>query len=95
MSDLNIFIGRLKKIGINLELIGNYPWVYLNKINGKNVKETFQSDYGFVLCYQSIVVVDPNNGINSNVNFSDLTEIFNTIRKYMKLRQKKLQRILK
>jgi len=43
------------------------------------------SDYGFVL------------GISTtkNVNFSDTKDIFSLIRKYIKLRENKLNRILK
>lgn len=32
---LKVFIERLKKIGINIELVGNYPWIYLHRINKK------------------------------------------------------------
>ena len=29
---LTTFVERLKMIGIEIELAGNYPWIYLNKI---------------------------------------------------------------
>ena len=41
---LSIFINRLKKLGIVIELFGNYPWIYLGKINGKNVTEKFEAE---------------------------------------------------
>jgi hypothetical protein len=34
MNEVQIFINRLKKIGIELELMGNVPWIYLSKVNG-------------------------------------------------------------
>ena len=34
MNEINIFVERLKKIGIQIELVGNVPWIYLNKVNG-------------------------------------------------------------
>ena len=39
MNEIEVFIIRLKKININLELIGNTPWIYLDKVNGNKVKE--------------------------------------------------------
>lgn len=50
-TNLCRMMDRLKKIGVDLELAGNYPWVYITKINGKYVKENFQSDHRFVLCF--------------------------------------------
>jgi len=31
---LNRLVPRLKKIGITIEMAGNYPWIYLEKVNG-------------------------------------------------------------
>ena len=72
---LDIFIRRMNKLNINLELVGNYPWVYINKINGKPVSEKFQSEYGFTICYLPI-----KN--DQQIKFTDLSEIFKLIRKY-------------
>ena len=41
------FVERLKAIGINVELHGNYPWVYLAKVNDILVTERFQANHGF------------------------------------------------
>ena len=74
MNKLNIFIERMKKVGVDLELAGNFPWVYITKINGKPVKEKFQSDHGFVLGFSS----------DTNFRFSyGTTETFKLIRKYV------------
>ena len=72
---LDIFIRRMNKLNINLELVSNYPWVYINKINGKHVSEKFQSEYGFTICYLPI-----KN--DQQIKFTDLSEIFKLIRKY-------------
>jgi hypothetical protein len=41
------FVERLKKIGIEVKLVGNYPWVYINEICGVRVKEKFEGNHGF------------------------------------------------
>ena len=35
---VNRLVPRLRKIGINVELFGNYPWIYLDKVNCNKVK---------------------------------------------------------
>lgn len=32
---------RMEKMEIKLEGIGNFPWIYLEKVNGNKVKEIF------------------------------------------------------
>lgn len=73
MSNLDIFIKRLLKIGVIITLSGNYPWIYIDEINGKKVKEKYASDWGFVLGY-----------LNKEFTFENLREIFKLIRKYKK-----------
>lgn len=70
--DLNTFTKRLSKIGIKVEMFGNYPWVYFDTINGKRVTEKFESEHKFTLCYR----------VKGGVVFTNLTEIFKIIRKY-------------
>ena len=76
MEKLDIFVNRLKRIGIQIEFWGNFPWVYLKSINGKPVKEKFQSEYGFVVGYSPIRE-------DQYFRFTDLKEIFKIIRKYV------------
>lgn len=71
MDKLDIFVNRLKKIGIKIELLGNVPWIYLDKVNGNEVKDKHASDWGFVLGYR-----------NRKFVFEDLDKIFKVIRKY-------------
>lgn len=75
MEKLETLLHRLASIGINLELHSNYPWMYIDKINGEKIFETFQSEYGFVIGYYPIK-------IDQEFKFTNLKEIFNLIRKY-------------
>lgn len=52
MTSIESFINRLAKIGINVELIGNYPWVYLRKVNGKSVNGVFLANHGFTVFFR-------------------------------------------
>lgn len=62
---------RLKKLGIEIELLGNFPWVYLHKVNGKLVTEKFRAEHGFTIMFQT------------NNKPTDLRETFKVIRKYI------------
>lgn len=66
---------RLKKIGIEIELSVNYPWVYLDSVNGNRVNEVFCSEYYFCIGFMPIRL--------GNFQFNDLNEIFKVIRKYV------------
>ena len=48
---IKVFVERLKKIGIEIKLVGNYPWVYIDEICGKKVTETFDGNHGFTLIF--------------------------------------------
>ncbi len=71
MDKLTTFIRRLKKIGIEVELFGNYPWIYLDSVNGNKITEKLYSEHGFTVAF-----------MNAGIQFTDLTEIFKLIRKY-------------
>lgn len=72
---LTIFIDRLRKIGIDMKLGGNYPWVYIDYINGKRVTEKFEGNHGFTIAFLP-------SRINQELQFTDISEIFKLIRKY-------------
>lgn len=72
---LEVFINRMKKLNIEIELMGNYPWIYLDKVNGHKVKERFQGNHGFTIAWSPIRV-------GHELNFTDITKIFEIIRKY-------------
>ena len=73
---ITVFVERLKKIGIEVNLIGNYPWVYIDTICGKRVTETFEGNHGFTLIFL------PGRNDNPPSEFTDIGEIFKLIRKY-------------
>ena len=75
MDKITVFVGRLKRIGIDVELNSNYPWIYITKINGKKIIETFQANHGFTVAFSSPL-------IDGESAFTDITEIFKLIRKY-------------
>jgi hypothetical protein len=75
MDKITIFVERLQKIGIELKLVGNYPWVYIDYINGKKVTEKFQANHGFTLCFIPIKE-------DKEIEFTDIKEIFKLVRKY-------------
>lgn len=54
MTTIVSFVNRLKKIGIEVELVGNFPWVYLDKVNGKKVKELYLGNHGFTIFFLAI-----------------------------------------
>ena len=75
---LDVFVKRLKKIGIDVKLAGNFPWIYLDKICGMKVSETFQANHGFTIMFL------PGRNDSPVSNFTDITEIFKLIRKYVR-----------
>lgn len=62
-------VNRLEKIGIQVELIGNFPWVYLDKVNGIKVTEKYMGRHGFTAFF---LYKDPV--------WSDRKVVFNKIR---------------
>lgn len=67
-------VERLKYININIELHGNYPWIYLYKVNGNKVKEKYLANHGFTAF---ILKRD------STYYTPDSKLLFKTIRKYI------------
>lgn len=76
MKEIEKFVERLKKIGIKVELTLNYPWIYLDKVNGKQVTEKFFSNYFFTFAFARLRYGD------DKVKFIDLKETFKILRKY-------------
>lgn len=76
INKIDIFIKRLKKLNIDIELVSNYPWIYLYKVNGNIIKEKFHSDYGFTIAFLPV-------RINLELNFTDISKMFEIIRKYL------------
>lgn len=73
---LKVFIERMQRIGIQIKLASNYPWVYLDEINGKRVIEKFEGNHGFTIAFLPI-----RN--DQQMKFTDISEVFKLIRKYI------------
>ena len=73
---IKVFVERLKKIGIEVKLQGNYPWVYLDEICGIKVKEKFAGNHGFTIIFL------PGRTDSPPSDFTDIGETFKLIRKY-------------
>lgn len=70
---LNKFIKRMERLGIKLECSANLPWIYLDKVNGNTVEETFLAEHGFTIAFAT----------NSNAGeLTNVKEIIKIIRKY-------------
>ena len=75
MEKIKIFVERLERIGIKVELFRNYPWIYLDKVNGIRVTEKFEANHGFTIAFCPIRK-------DQELQFTDITEIFKILRKY-------------
>jgi hypothetical protein len=73
---LDVFVKRLKKIGIDVKLSGNFPWIYINEICGIRVTERFEANHGFTVMFL------PGRNDSPPSEFTDITEIFKLVRKY-------------
>lgn len=74
-NKLGIFRDRLKKVGVEIELVSNFPWVYLERVNGHPIKEKNLSDHGYQIATYSWKDKDD---FNLTVN----RKTFDLIRKY-------------
>jgi hypothetical protein len=73
MNIIDKFVNRLNRIGIEVTLIGNYPWVYMDTVNNKQIKENFQANHGYTVFFMPI-----DN--KQKVRFSDRRTVFRKIR---------------
>ena len=77
MDEIEIFFNRMKKIGIELELTGNIPWIYLKSVNSNLIKEEdYTTDYGYTIAWYPVRM-----GTEPHLD-SDLKKTFYIIRKY-------------
>ncbi len=70
---VSVFIKRLNNLGIKVELTGNYPWVYLDAVNGKKVKENYLGNHGFTAFFLT-------NDKNNPFKITDTKIVFDKIR---------------
>lgn len=74
-TELKKFHDRLAKIGIDVKMSGNYPWIYLDKVNDCVVEEKFHSDHNFTVAFLPART-------DMEFHFTELSEIFKILRKY-------------
>ena len=70
------FVRRLNRLGIDVQLGYNVPWVYMEEINGIPVLERFQADHGFTAFFIPV-------NANMPMKFSDSKIVFKKIRQML------------
>jgi len=76
MTTIKSFVNRLKKIGVEVELSGNFPWIYLEKVNGRRVYNKYLGNHGFTVFF---MYLDPDKGKHCE-DMTDISIIFEQIR---------------
>jgi len=77
MNEVEVFINRMKRIGIKLDLVSNIPWIYLYRVNGNRIQpEDYNANHGYTIAWYPVKV-----GEKVHLD-SDLTRTFKIIRKY-------------
>lgn len=79
MNEITVFVERLKKIGIEIKLVGNYPWIYLDEVNGNKIKreDYFNANHGYTIAWSGV-----RAGQEPHLNWYDIKKTFELIRKY-------------
>jgi len=78
IDNIKLFGDRLKKLGIEVELAGNYPWIYLDKVNGKKVEGKFLGNHGFTAFFLT-------NNRDNPYKITDTKIVFRKIREMIKI----------
>ena len=76
MEKIDTFVRRLAKIGVDVKVAGNFPWIYLTHVNGKKVDELFLGNHGFTIAFYPM-------RHNEALRFTDIGKIFELIRRYV------------
>ncbi len=81
MNELVKFKNRLKKIGYEINLEGNIPWIYLDSVNGNKVKpeDWINANHGHCIAWYPV-----RDGEELTLNWQDMELTFKLIRKYGK-----------
>ena len=82
MNEVVRFRDRLSKIGIDIELTGNVPWIYLDAVNGNKVKreDWLNANHGYCVAWYPVRDDD-----EVSLNWHDMNLTFKLIRKYAKI----------
>ena len=73
VDKLTKFRTRLEKIGIDVTFAANFPWIYFDTINGKEVTGTFHADHGWTAFFMQL---------DGSYKFSDRREVFKKVREF-------------
>ena len=82
MNEVVKFRERLGKIGIEIELEGNVPWIYLKSVNGNRVQpeDWTNANHGHCIAWFPSGPAD-----DFKLNWHDMDLTFKLIRKYAKI----------
>jgi hypothetical protein len=82
MNEVIKFKDRLEKIGIEIELMVNIPWIYLESVNGNKIKpeDWINANHGHCIAWYPIKIGD-----EMKLNWPDMDLTFKLIRKYAKI----------
>jgi hypothetical protein len=72
-SEYMRFQRRLRNIGVNVQFVGNVPWIYLRWVNGKPVKDNYKGNHGFTAFWY------PTRN-EEKVKFTDRRKVFAKVR---------------
>ena len=67
------FMRRLKRIGIDVQLSANVPWVHLDSVNGIEVTELFKAEHGFTAFWLPV-------NVGQDIVFFDRRAVFAKVR---------------
>ena len=79
MNEVTKFRERLKKIGYEIELEGNVPWIYLKSVNGNKIKreDWINANHGYCVAWFPVNIKD-----DFKLNWHDIKKTFELIREY-------------
>ena len=77
LSKLYTFRERMEKLGIDVKLSSNIPWIYIDSVNGNRIQKEdyFCGNHGFTVGFHPVKLGEP-------FEFTDISMIFKLIRKY-------------
>lgn len=77
MEKLNVFIARMKKLDIDVQLVGNYPWIYIDSVNGNKIKKEdfYYGNHGYTIAFLPTKV-------GKELELLDISKTIKLIRKY-------------
>lgn len=70
------FVRRLKRVGIDVQLSANCPWVYLDSVNNQVLMgELFMAEHGFTAFWLPV-------SVGQDIVFTDRRAVFAKVREY-------------